>query len=616
LGQLGQAVFAFFVGFATLSPIAARDALAAGRGESDARYRARLLSLSQKCDELGLNAQAESTRQWFIERDRDLEYVFLDPESPTAAPASDAPLRVRQWYAKFVELRAAQAAELWRLAEEAAAKQQLARAFRLLHEVLREDPQHQEALRLLALRPGDGVTANAPSEPKVRRASRRHPQFGWAPGRAWLVETDHYRIETNHSARAGIELSQHLERLHAVWRQLFVRFWLDDAEWDRAWQDGFGAGSQPAKHRVVLFRSRREYVNVLQRAEPRIDITLGIYRDAEQTAYFYTGQDGLSATWRHEASHQLFHEIARASSEVGREANFWIVEGIAMYMESLRDYGDYCTLGGIDADRLQFSRYRVYNEGFYVPLDQLVAMSRDELQRHERIRRLYSQSAGLTHFLMHYDGASYQPSLIQYLREVYAGRDRPDALAQFAGVPYSQLDAEYREFLQVGDDDLTGFKYRDGIAKLSLGHTDVTDEGLSRLGDVSRLEWLDLSHCAVTDKGIESLSKAASLRQLSLERTGVTDLVLETIRHLRGLEELDLSYTSVSDAGAAQLAALTKLKVLWLTGTQITDTGLERLVRLTSLEFLDVEETDVSAAALRRLQESLPALENSQSEEP
>ena len=40
-------------------------------------------------------------------------------------------------------------------------------------------------------------------------------------------------------------------------------------------------------------------------------------------------------TMYHKATHQLFQESRPVSPEVGHRANFWIIEGIAMYMESL-----------------------------------------------------------------------------------------------------------------------------------------------------------------------------------------------------------------------------------------------------------------------------------------
>ncbi len=104
------------------------------------------------------------------------------------------------------------------------------------------------------------------------------------------------------------------------------------------------------------------------------------------------------ATWKHEATHQLFNEVRRVRPNLGQNANFWIVEGLALYMESLQIREGYSFVGGLEADRLQFARYRRLCEDYYIPLAQLTAMGKATLQQHAEIRRIYSQAAGLAHF--------------------------------------------------------------------------------------------------------------------------------------------------------------------------------------------------------------------------
>ena len=69
---------------------------------------------------------------------------------------------------------------------------------------------------------------------------------------------------------------------------------------------------------------------------PNIDISIGVYMDDMRTAYFYADKESDDRTLYHEATHQLFHESRPVSPKAGQLANFWIIEGIAMYMESLQ----------------------------------------------------------------------------------------------------------------------------------------------------------------------------------------------------------------------------------------------------------------------------------------
>jgi hypothetical protein len=144
----------------------------------------------------------------------------------------------------------------------------------------------------------------------------------------------------------------------------------------------------------------------------------------------------------------LFHEWPFVVHGVGRRANFWIVEGIAMYMESLKQENGYYVLGGMDDERMNAARYRLLKDNFYIPLADFTGYGMDRFQKDPKIAMLYSQAAGLAHFLVHYDHGRYRDALVAYLTIVYTGQDTPDTLAQLTGVTYAELDKQYREFME------------------------------------------------------------------------------------------------------------------------------------------------------------------------
>ena len=122
-----------------------------------------------------------------------------------------------------------------------------------------------------------------------------------------------------------------------------------------------------------------------------------------------------------------------------------------MYMESLRQEDGYHVLGGFDDVRIHAARYRLLHDHFYVPLAEFCYLrhaSRSSTTRASRT--LYSQAAGLTHFLIHYDGGRYRDSLVAYLVAVYTGRATLNTLSQLTGTSYAELDHQYREFMESG----------------------------------------------------------------------------------------------------------------------------------------------------------------------
>jgi hypothetical protein len=207
--------------------------------------------------------------------------------------------------------------------------------------------------------------------------------------------------------------------------------------------------------RVVYFRDRDDYVRGLPILFPNlkkevVGMSEGVYIADAQRAFFFAGKEQDDRTMYHEATHQLFHQTRPVANDVGFRANFWIVEGIAMYMETLRREDGFLVLGGFDDARILAARYRLLHDNFYVPLAEFSSFGLQKLQADPRISTLYSQAAGLTQFLVHYDGGRYRDALVAYLSAVYSRADTPVILAQLTGTSFTDLDQQYREYIKSG----------------------------------------------------------------------------------------------------------------------------------------------------------------------
>jgi hypothetical protein len=455
----------------------ARAEVATDRAALYAQYAAKLNSLAAEVPGDERAAAQAAFEAWLPKRSGDQLTLFVPPSVmwPAAEASDSAPSPA--WQTSWQKLRDEQANALFALARQALAEKRAATAFELVVEALRENSDHEPARKALGyVRFRDAW--HTPYEIRQLRAGKVwHARFGWLPqahlaryeagerfalgrwmtaaeennlradiGRGWRVETEHYVITTNHSLEEGVALAQRLEGLVGIWQQVFPAYLASDADIARR-LDGRSTPQTPRQHEVVYYRSRDEYNQALRAAQPKIDITLGIYFDDARKAYFFAGDEQAQGTVYHEATHQLFQETRRAAPHVGREANFWVVEGIACYMESLAEQDGYFTLGGENAGRMPAARHRLLNDGFYVPLDELVQLGMHDLQRDQRIAMLYSQSAGLCDFLMHDGQGRYRDALAQYLAAVYAGRATPATLAESTGASYEALDGQYRAFM-------------------------------------------------------------------------------------------------------------------------------------------------------------------------
>jgi hypothetical protein len=409
------------------------------------------------------------------------------PERPPSGSllfiASDEYTTALDDSAQLGEDRRKYADALFDLATKAADAEQLSLAFQWATEALRENPNHSEARRVLGYEQLDGQWLTSYGVRMADAGKFWHPQFGWlddadvpryeagerfAGGRwitaeadaarrkqmknGWQVRTDHFLVTTNHSLEAAAELAARLERLHQIWRQLFAGFYLSENEVRRLFAGEREPRKQIRPFRVYYHRDHEEYADALRRRQPRIAETLGIYFDETSEAHFFAGEDQDAGTLYHEAVHQLFQESRPAARQIGRDANFWIIEGVATYFETLTEHFDpeaglYFTVGEWNAGRLPAARNRL-SEDFYVPLDELIRMGKSDVQQHTEIAKLYSQASGLAAFLMDAEDGRYREPLVRYLNEVYAGRDNEQSLRHATGGSYDELDAAYRRYIE------------------------------------------------------------------------------------------------------------------------------------------------------------------------
>ena len=595
---------AAFIGLAAHNSLNADEL----REKLDKTFAANLNGLAAKCDQLKLPELAKKTRQWIIPRDPRRQYLFTPTAADPTRPPANASSLTQFWYRKFTEHRVLQAKGLFILARRALDAGDATAAYQLLHETLHENPNHAQARAILGYRKTNTgwEKSKGAITGKTMRIANRNLRFN--AGRHWRVDSEHFTIITNASEKAGRQAAERLERLYVVWRQLFFTHWSSLDTLKRKFERPPAAVSTPKRHKIVLFANRQQYLSALVKLQPRIDVTVGIYMDDQRTVYLYAGDDAKTSTWYHEVAHQLFFETGRVVNTVGRQANFWLIEGIAMYMESPQFHDGYCTVGGIDSDRLQYARYRALSEKYYIPLTELTALGRADFQAREDLKRIYSQSAGLANFLSDYQGGVYRKALNNYLQAAYQGRATAGSLAQFTGQGYKTLDQQYKQFLDVTDADLAYLRQTPTAKKLALGHTQVSDQGLTALADHKELEWIDLTYTQTSDRGVQHLQNSLGMKHLVLEKTFITDNVFDVVDKMRQLEILDLTATRVTDTGLARVGRLSKLKELWIGGAQVTDASVPHILKLKQLETLDINATGITAQGQQRLERGLPKL--------
>lgn len=471
----------FFAGLGLPAPARA-DALTDAVRRQMEGYRQKLEELAHWCEKESLSQEAERTRRWLRPV---LEDCLLVPILPRKIGSISPPENVSpaqaEWFRRWASLRKEQADALFSLARGAVRQGRAALALELAMAALHENPDHEALRRVFGFQSFSGYWRTPYEVRRLRSGDVWHERFGWLPKghvvryekgerlvgnrwvsaeeearlrstleNGWVIETEHYRVLTNHSLEEGVRLAEMFEKLNEVWSRLFIRFYATEAQvlalFDLRNRVAFSA--PVVQHRVVLFRNREEYNAALRSRYPQVEISVGLYDGGARCCYFFAGPGFDRTTAYHEATHQLFQEVGRSIPNPGAQANYWVIEGAAMYLETLREDGDFYVLGGIDTPRLLAARVRFLQDNFYIPLQKFTALAMEEFQSDPRIGAFYSQAAGLMQFFMHYDQGRYRDAVVNYLAAVYMGRDSAQTLAQLTHSSFSKLDEEYAAYLK------------------------------------------------------------------------------------------------------------------------------------------------------------------------
>lgn len=396
----------------------------------------------------------------------------------------------RDWEAELYQLQKEYAQKLFHYAKIVAKNDRGSIAIQMALAALHADSDHPAIRKLLGFVRYQDEWRTPWEAQQLRKGRIDHPQFGWIPeknveryekgerlvGKKWIseqedvqnrkdirkgwpIESEHYLLLTNHSVEEGVRATRKLEDLYRAWKLLFYRYMASDEELATLFE-GRGTPKPLAKrHQVWLFRDRDDYVKALSPSQPFAKHTLGFYTTISYRCYFFSvdpqatreEKEDVDRTLLHEATHQLFAESRRTKPTAGNRYNFWILEGIAMYMETLSSSGTYYTIGGTDDIRFQNAVDVAVSRKFYVPFGTMTKIGREPFQSVDMrmLTAFYAQSAGWAHFLMHAENGEYRDATVFYLRLIYNEEDNAQTLQKLTKVPYEDLDKKYLEYLKM-----------------------------------------------------------------------------------------------------------------------------------------------------------------------
>ena len=454
--------------------------------DRQAKFALALKELARTCADKGLADAAEYIR------------VLAEPVGAVDMRLTPLPRQVelplrndlsadeRYWRAQLRSQQKDYARDLYALSRQALNAGHVNYAFDLIREVALHDSDNANARKILGfVRSGDEwVSAFAAS--MARQKKVWNDQYGWIPrdhverydrgermykGRwisaakeaeirhdfvnAWEIRTEHYLVRTNHSLERGVELATKLEDLHSLFFQLMAGFFNSAEQVQQLFAGNSARAAMIARPNVInYYRTRDEYLAAVRKeTNQQVEITRGIYFPRNGIAFFFYDPDNDDdSTLYHEATHQLLSGSRPQTGEIGIKSNFWVIEGIACYMETFHRGQDGFSVGNPAHERIQAARHHFLVDRYYVPLRDFARMGMAAFQTAQEIRSNYSQGAALTHFFMHYDDGRYREALIEHLSQVYSPIksvcENPESLDDLTGVAAEELDRQYADYIR------------------------------------------------------------------------------------------------------------------------------------------------------------------------
>ncbi len=465
-----------------------------------------------------------------------------------------------------------------------------------------------------------GLPIKGTVEAKSKRGRSAPRWMGWAAGSYQQIDTPHFTVFTHADEPAAVAVAEDLEHCYWIWTQMFFPLWEASGQvtatlkslGDQDVSEFLHANpssriSIRRKLRVVLFRDAAEYQQTLGRDIPGIERSTGFYNDDKRTIFLYVSADDDVETRRHELVHQLFREATRSTlgnRKPAERSEFWIIEGIAGYFESIHIGDHYATVGGWHAPRLQFARYRMLQNGDVMPINELRADGRIAAQKRQDIARWYAHSIAQTHHLMDSGDPKKRIGVYQILANQYGVKSSISG-----GAIIGDVQRQLHDFLVVSDADLKANPCDHPPKKLCLTGCEVSSGGLRNIPPSDNIQWLDLTRLPIDNEAVTRIApNPIFLSQLTLEGTRVDTGLGGWLSKAINLRELDLSLTPMDDTVLTAVSGANDLQVLWMTGTKVSDRSIDTIASFGKLESVDVQRTQVTDQGIARLKKLRPKL--------
>ena len=231
----------------------------------------------------------------------------------------------------------------------------------------------------------------------------------------FTVETEHYDVKTDISARFAEVIGKHMEAIFQEYSRRLERFGADIKN----------------RFEVVVYADQESYDEDVPSA---LKGSVGAFVSKKHLLVSYRGNrtyESVLRTLYHEGFHQFMFE------GIAEDCPIWLNEGLAEYFSEATWNGRGFTTGQVPTVRLAIVKQAI-DKRQYLPLQKLFSLrTRDWLRNiqidNSRASLQYCQAWSMVHFLLQADGGRHSGKLVNYLQKIREGGNHKTAFKESFG---------------------------------------------------------------------------------------------------------------------------------------------------------------------------------------
>ncbi|OHB69915.1 MAG: hypothetical protein A2W23_06120 [Planctomycetes bacterium RBG_16_43_13] len=292
-------------------------------------------------------------------------------------------------------------------------------------DTIKEDETFKKILK--GITPPPSAKAKTPTVKKIG-AINKSPGGGAWDG-AYELQTDHFTIHIDVPEEDGIKAAQNLEYLLDTMCKVLN---MDKSKWTE-------------RKPCYLFKDIKKFQQV-RNSVGGPGMAVHGWADSSGKLYCYVngrGYAGLYWTYLHEGCHLILN-VLLGDNTPKNSADYWVVEGIACYMGSLKNKGD----GTFTFGKENHSMLKKTYENKKEQVAEMISWNEAKFYGKPDRGNYYVVGYGVCHYLFNVESGRYKNRFGEYIKTIYQGGGSAGVFEKTIGISPKDIQEKLKGYIK------------------------------------------------------------------------------------------------------------------------------------------------------------------------